>query len=109
VSPEHLAAGHPRLQQAIAELQTLITTHYPTATFTVGPGGENPDGTYLTARVDLDDPDPVLDLVIERILELQLEEHRPVHVVPVLTPARVERLLQERQTDTVPTVPPPYL
>lgn len=101
--------GDPRIQQAVAELQALIATHYPTATFTVGPGGENPDGTYLTARVDLDNPDAVLDLVIDRVLALQLEEHLPVHVVPVRTPERVERLAQERQTVTLPPVPPPHL
>jgi len=108
MSRERLEESDPRIQQAVAELQALIAARYPTATFSVGPGGENPEGTYLTACVNLDDPDAVLDLVIDRVLELQIEEHLPIHVVPVRTPERVERLLRERHGAGVPAMPPRY-
>lgn len=80
----------------MAELQDAIATHYPAATFTVGPGGENEDGVYLTVQVDLDDPDEVLDLVIDRVLELQFEEGLPIHVTPIRTPERVADLASQR-------------
>lgn len=91
----------------MAELQALITAHYSTRIFTVGPGGDNPEGIHLTARADLDDPDAVLVLVIERVLELPIQEHLPSHVVPVRSEPRVEQLVKQRQTDLAPTFPLP--
>jgi hypothetical protein len=35
--------------------------------------------------VDVDDPDEVVDLVIERVLSLTIDEGVPVHVPPVRT------------------------
>jgi hypothetical protein len=87
----------PRIQAAIAELQDLIRSHYPSATFSVGPGEDEPDLVHLTAVVDVEDPDEVVDLVIERMLELQLDEGIPVYVIPIRTPERVAALLEERR------------
>jgi hypothetical protein len=47
---------------------------------------------HLTTIVDLDDPDEVLDLVINRMMELQVEDKLPVYVIPVRTPERVAAL-----------------
>ncbi|HLI51565.1 MAG TPA: hypothetical protein VKU87_07185, partial [Thermomicrobiaceae bacterium] len=69
-----------RIHQAVSELRALISENHLEATFTVGPGGDNPEGTYLTVEVDLEDPDEVLDLVIERVLDMQFNEGIPVHV-----------------------------
>lgn len=84
-----------RIRQAMAELQDAIASHYPVATFTVGPGGENEDGVYLTVQVDLDDPDVVLDLVVDRVLELQFEKGLPIHVTPIRTPERVAAMASQ--------------
>ena len=88
-------AGSAR-QQAVVELQQLIQARYPDAVFEVGPGGDDPEGTYITAIVDLDDPDEVMDLVIERLLTFQIEERLPIQVVPIRTPERVAALEQQR-------------
>ena len=106
---ERQPASDRALEQAVAELQQLIATHYPGTTFAVGPGGDDPDGTYLTATVDLDDPDEVMDLVIERVLSLQIEDGLPIHVVPVRTPERVARLQHHRVSRQHLITPPTAL
>jgi len=93
-----LEQGHPtdpRMAGAIAELQERIRARYPTAIFAVE-AGEDPDGVYLTAAVDLDDPDEVLDVVVERLLELEIEEGLPLYVVPARTPECIAALVRER-------------
>ena len=87
----------PRRQHAIDELKGLIQAKYPTATFAVGRGIEDPEETWLTARVDLDDPDEVMDVVLDRVLELQLDEDLPVYVLPLRTPGRVAQVLTQQR------------
>jgi len=99
----------PALQQAVAELQHLITTHYPGTTFTVGPGSDDLEGTYITATVDLDDPDDVIDLVIGRVLAFQVEDGLPIHVVPIRTPERVAQLQHDRASRQHLASPPTVL
>jgi hypothetical protein len=86
----------PRVHGALDELRGMISQRHPTATFEVGRGHDEPENIHLTAIVDLDDPDEVLDLVRERLLELQVEERVPVHVIPIRTPERVLADLQAR-------------
>lgn len=81
----------PRVDAAVAELQEMIRVRYPQASFTVAPG-EDPVGIYVTATVDVEDTDEVFDLVVGRLLELQVDEGLPVHVLPVRP---VERVLTE--------------
>jgi hypothetical protein len=82
----------PRMQQALKELQRIIAQHYPTATFAISRGEDDPEAVHLTTTVDLDDPDEVMDMVISRVMELQVEEQLPVHLIPVRTPERVADL-----------------
>jgi hypothetical protein len=87
----------PRRRQAVSELTGLIRERYPTAAFTVEPGEDDPEVTHLTTTVDLDDPDEVTDLVIERMLELTIDEGIPVYVIPIRTPARGAMLRHEQR------------
>jgi hypothetical protein len=48
--------------------------------------------THITIVVELDDRDEVTDLVMDRILELQLEQGIPLYVIPIRTPQRVAAL-----------------
>ena len=73
---------HPRVQAALADFERLIRDRYPEATFEVTHGGE-PDGIYLTATVDLEDTLDVLDAIMDRLLEVQVDEYLPVYVIPV--------------------------
>lgn len=106
MSHEDMNETNSALQRAVDELQHLIQTHYPSVVFEVGPGGDDPDGTYITAIVDLDDPDEVVDLVIDRLLEFQVEERLPIQVVPIRTPKRVAELRHHLTSRHHPTASP---
>lgn len=87
----------PRTQQAIEELKQLITARYPQATFSVVSLVADPPPIHLYATVDVEDTDEVLDLVIDRLLDLQIDEDIPLHVIPLRTPERNAEL-QARQS-----------
>ena len=79
-----------RMQQALAELQATIVQRYPSASFSLSHPEDEPTSVELTAIVDVEDPDEVLDTVIERVIEFQVDEQLPIHVVPIRTPERVK-------------------
>jgi hypothetical protein len=89
----------PRIAAAVAELEALIKDHYPTATFSVGPAADEPGAVHIIATVDLDDPDEVADLVMDRMLTLQIDEGLPVHVIPIRTPERRAAMLARRESE----------
>lgn len=78
-----------RTQEAVEELQRTIGERYPTATFAVTRAADDPGSIHLIATVDTDDPDEVGDLVLDRVVELQVDERIPVHVIPIRAPERV--------------------
>lgn len=88
----------PRIQAAVAELQDMIRAHYPSTVFTVGEA-EDPDGIYVRAVVDVDDPDEVAEVFIDRMIDLQVEDGLPIYVVPVRTPAREAAERQRQESD----------
>jgi H2-forming N5,N10-methylenetetrahydromethanopterin dehydrogenase-like enzyme len=76
------------MQAAIGELQRLIQQDYPETTFQREPG-DDPAGMYVLATVDVEDTDAVVEVYIDRLLELQIDEGLAVYVVPVRPLARV--------------------
>jgi hypothetical protein len=86
---------NPRVLTAVNELEELVRSHYPNATFSVGRGPDDPEAIYVYATVDLEDTEPVVDLVIERELELLLTEGLPVQVIPLRTPERDATIVEE--------------
>ncbi len=99
MSKGYLDQVDPARRSAVDELTSLIKQRYPTASFTVGPGEDDPDATHITTTVDLDDPDEVVDMVIDRMLELQLDQGIPVYVIPIRMPERVEALRRRQKRD----------
>ena len=87
MSAERVTGGGPRLEPVIAELQQQVTGRFPDARFEVFEG-EEPRGTYLRAVVDVEDIDEVVDLVIDRLLDLQVEEGLPLYFVAIRPPVR---------------------
>ena len=83
--------GDPRIDQALEELRVLIRGQWPSATFAVT-RGEDPEGIYLETTVDVEDGDEVMDLVVERLLDMQVQERLPVYIL-VLRP--LERALAQ--------------
>ena len=96
MTPEQRVPLTPRIEEALDELKGLIAGRYPGATFAVGEG-EDPDGVYLTATVDVDDRGEVIDLFVDRLVDLQVDEGLPIFVVPVRTPGRNAAILAERR------------
>lgn len=82
---------NPRMQRALDDLKRMIQQKYPTAAFEVSVG-DDPEGVYLTPIVDVEDTEEVFDVVVGRLLELQIEEKLPLYVVPVRP---IERVLEE--------------
>jgi len=80
------------MQAAVTELRELVTRHFPDASFRVSRGPDDPEAVHLHAVVDLDDPDLVVDLVIERMMQLQIEDGLPIFVIPARSRARVETM-----------------
>jgi hypothetical protein len=78
--PDHL--DEVRMVTAVKELKALVSGRYPDATFDVSEG-DDPDGVYITATVDVDDPDEITDLVIGRMVQFQIDEGLPVYVIPI--------------------------
>ena len=90
------ASLDPKRAAAVRELTALVAQHYPETSFVVVPGQDDPEATHIIATVDVDDPDDVVDLVIDRMLVLQIQEGLPVHLIPIRTPERVASLLRSR-------------
>jgi hypothetical protein len=80
------------MQRAIAELEGLIQARYPDATFHVARHPESHDTVLLKPVVDVGDRDDVMDVIIDRLGELQADEHLPIFVVPVRPPTRREAM-----------------
>jgi hypothetical protein len=96
-----------RWQSTVKELEDLGRQHYPETSFANEPGFDDPETTHIVATVDLDDPDEVVDLVIDRMLELQLDEGIPVYVIPIRTPERVAKLSKQLREERLrPSFPP---
>jgi hypothetical protein len=88
-------ASHPLIEAAIAEIEGLIRTAYPNASFDVVQG-DDPEGLYLIATVDAANHDDVIDCYVERLLELQIEDELPLYVVPVRP---LDRVLTDQHTN----------
>lgn len=89
MTTEHQGDLSPQMQSAVDELRDTVQGRYPDARFRITRGQDDPDSVHLVATVDVDDPDEVVDLVIDRVLEFQLDRGLPVHVIPIRPLARV--------------------
>lgn len=78
----------PRMGAAVTEMQDVIRSRFPTTTFTVGDAGD-PEGVYVGALVDVEDTDDVIELILDRLVDLQVTEGLPIYVVSVRTPERI--------------------
>ncbi len=79
------------MERAIEQLKAAITEQYPQAAFVIV-RGEDPEGIYLKTIVDLEDVDQVVDSILDKLYELQVERALPIYVVP-LQP--IDRVLKE--------------
>jgi hypothetical protein len=59
-----------------------------------------PKGIYLVTTVDIADTDEVIDVVGDRLVELQVDERLSLYVTPLRPIQRVVAELQEREHTT---------
>jgi len=87
----------PRMKAAIDEVQGMILVQYPETTFDVGEPDEH-GVVFMRAIADVDDPDEVTEIVIDRQVDLLVDEGLPLYVIALRTPAReaAERQRQEK-------------
>lgn len=99
MSREQLEGLDPHVVDALQELEGIVTRRYPGTTFEVARAADEPESILLWATVDVDDPDEVIDLVLDRMLEMQIDDGLPVHLVPIRTS---ERILAELRAESRP-------
>jgi hypothetical protein len=87
------------MEEAVHELKRLITARFPQAAFVIEEGFD-PEGTYLVTTVDIADTDEVIDVVGDRLVELQVDEGLPVYVTPLRPIKRVVAQLREQEAPT---------
>jgi hypothetical protein len=87
------------MEKAINELQGRISERFPQASFVVEEGFD-PKGIYLVTTVDIADTDEVIDVVGDRLVELQVDEGLPIYVTPLRPIQRVIAELREREQTT---------
>jgi hypothetical protein len=106
MSTQYLSSLDDDSQRAVAELTGMIRDKYPDASFAIEPSPDEGHATHITAVVDAEDPDDVMDLVIDRLVELQVQDGIPVSVIPIRTPERVAALRQHALPHLTFSVPP---
>ena len=99
--PESHVSLTPRMEEALHELKGVISTRFPQAGFVVEEGAD-PKGIYLVTTVDIADTDEVIDLVGDRLVELQVDEGLPLYVTPLRPIERVLIQLREREAVRLP-------
>lgn len=83
----------PKMAAAVQELEDRILARYPGTVFQITSSPDERGAVYLRAGVDVDDLDLVTDLVIDRVMELLIEDGLPISVVAVRTPERRAQFL----------------
>jgi hypothetical protein len=94
----------PRAQAALDELQAMIATRFPEATFEVQTGLD-PAGIYLLATVDIEDTDGVFAVVVDRLIDMQVCERLPIYVVPLQPLPRVIAEMRKQGRLVPPLLP----
>ena len=91
------------MEEAVAELQALIASHYPEATFSVS-DGDDPEGIYLTAIVDVENMREVIDVFLDRLVDMQVDEALPISVVPIRPVERSRAMAAEQRARSASAV-----
>jgi hypothetical protein len=86
----------PAMEKAVNELKGTISARFPQASFVVEEGFD-PKGVYLVTTVDIADTDEVMDVVGDRLVELQVDGALPIYVTPLRPIQRVVAELQEQK------------
>ena len=78
----------PRVEVAIAQLMGLVRSRFPSATSSLF-RRDDEDALTLRVEVDTDDLDDVVEIVLDKLYEVQVEQGLPLHLVTTWPPERV--------------------
>ena len=95
----------PRMNDAVRELQGLISASFPDATFVVEEGFD-PEGIYVVTTVDIPDTDDVIAAVGDRLVDLQVDKGLAIYVTPLRPIEHVVAQLREWEAITSVAVTP---
>jgi hypothetical protein len=84
-------ASARKVKEAAEELKAAIREKYPDADFRLSKAGNDRYIWHLWTTVDLDDPEEVKELIRDRELDMQDEEHIPLHVITLSRERRDRR------------------
>jgi hypothetical protein len=90
-----------RMQQAIDELKNMIQARYPAARFRVSQSPDDPRIMHLVVVVDVEDTDAVMDVVVDRMMELQIDDHLPP-VRPYVATSKSSKMPTPRRPASAP-------
>jgi len=90
------------MEKAVNELKGTIAKHFAQASFVIEEGFD-PKGIYLVTTVDIADTDEVMDVIGDRLVELQVDEGLPLYVTPLRPMRRVLADLRELEQATSPS------
>jgi hypothetical protein len=100
---ERISVTDPKVTAALDELKGLTANRYPDASFEAFEG-EDPEGVYLRATVDIEDSSDALIPVLEKLHELEVEQGLPIYVVTDQPLERIVEQLEARGTEPRPTL-----
>jgi hypothetical protein len=103
MSPDRIERTDPRITAALDQLKDVIAAQYPAAHFDVFEG-EDPDGVYLRATVDIEDSSDALTPALDTLYALQVEQELPIYVVTSQPTERVAAQLRATATEPRPTL-----
>ena len=103
-SPEVQIVITPRAQAALDELRSLIAAKFPEATFEIHKGYE-PAGIYLVATVDIEDMQDVVEVFIERLVDIQVDDGIHVYVNVKRPFERTWAMFQEQEAQRAQAEP----
>ena len=86
----------PAMEKAVNELKGTISKRFAHASFVVEEGFD-PKGIYLVTTVDIADTDEVMDVIGDRLVELQVDAGLPIYVTLLRPIQRVLAELRERE------------
>ena len=70
-----------RTREAAEELKSTIRATYPDAQFNLSRAPDDPHLWLLWTFADVDDPEEVSGLVIDRVVDMLAEDHIPIQIV----------------------------
>ena len=89
----------PRKKAAVAELKGRILEKFPSATFRLSRDPDEDSTIVMWTTVDTDDLDEVSDTVVGREMDMLIGEGISILTVPIWTPERNAREIEEQRRE----------